>query len=161
MPTPKGYSRTQISLHWIVAILLVPQLFLEDGIKGAWRAVERGEPSQTGTLAWLHIGLGIVILLLVLWRLGLRFTRGAPEALGAGLQQKAAGLVHWLLYALLIVTPMTGLAAWFGGIASAAEVHEAMKPAILILAVLHIAAALWHQFGLKDNLLNRMRQPEA
>ena len=34
----KGYSRTQISLHWAVALLIVYQLLFSDGMTEVWRA---------------------------------------------------------------------------------------------------------------------------
>ena len=36
-----------------------------------------------------------------------------------------------------------------------------MKPVIIILIALHLVAALWHQFWVKDNLLARMKTPHA
>lgn len=73
--------------------------------------------------------------------------------------RKAAHWGHLALYALMILMPLSGLAAWFGGLEAAAEVHEAMKPLLLILVAVHVAAALWHQFWLKDGLLLRMKWP--
>ena len=34
----KGYSRTQISRHWAVALLIVYQLLFSDGMTEVWRA---------------------------------------------------------------------------------------------------------------------------
>jgi len=42
---------------------------------------------------------------------------------------------------------------------AAAEAHEVMKALLMVLAGLHVVAALWHQFWLKDGLLLRMKQP--
>ncbi|NHX28119.1 cytochrome B, partial [Escherichia coli] len=42
MPTPKGYSRTQIRLHWIVAGLIALQFLLSDCIGEAWEKIEHG-----------------------------------------------------------------------------------------------------------------------
>lgn len=162
MPAPQGYSRTQILLHWAIAVLLVPQFLFDDGISGAFRTLMKEGSATTTTGAWVHIVPGVAIFVLVLWRLALRLTRGAPEAPGEpGLQRTAGIVVHWLLYALLLIMPVTGMMAWFGAIGTAGEVHEILQNLLLVLIGLHVAAALWHQFGLKDNLLNRMRQPEA
>ena len=162
MPTPRGYSRSQILLHWVIAILLVPQFLFDDGISGAFRTLMKEGTTTMTTGAVVHIVPGIAIFVLVLWRLVLRLARGAPEAPGEpGLQRTAGIVVHWLLYALLIIMPVTGLVAWFGGVGAAGEVHEILQNLLLVLIGLHVAAALWHQFGLKDNLLNRMRQPDA
>ena len=58
----------------------------------------------------------------------------------------------------MFAAPISGLLAWYGGVLSAADVHELFKPLIIILVVLHVAAALWHHFIRKDGLLNRMRK---
>ena len=63
------------------------------------------------------------------------------------------------LYALMVLMPVSGAVAWFGTVEAAPEVHEAMKPAMLILVLVHVAAALWHQFWLKDGLMLRMKRP--
>lgn len=162
MPMPRGYSRTQIALHWIIAILLAPQFLFDDGISQAFRTLMKDGIATMTTGAVVHIVPGVAIFVLVLWRLGLRLTRGAPEAPGEpGLQRTAGIVVHWLLYALLIILPVTGLFGWFGGVGAAGEVHEILQNLLLVLIGLHVVAALWHQFGLKDNLMNRMRQPEV
>ena len=70
----------------------------------------------------------------------------------------AAHVGHWALYALMVLAPVTGLAAWYGGIEAAAEVHELFKPLLIILVAVHVLAALFHQFVLKDNLLARMKR---
>ena len=66
---------------------------------------------------------------------------------------------HWALYVVMLLAPMTGLAAWYGGVATAAEVHELFKPVIIVLVAGHVAAALYHQFIRKDGLLLRMKRP--
>lgn len=157
----KGYSRAQIALHWIVAVILVPQVLLEDGIKHAFRAAMRGEAAEQTAMAAFHVYAGILILALVLWRLTLRAWRGVPQAPAGGgaLLELLARAVHLLLYAVLLLLPATGLAAWFGLSEPAGELHELMKPVLLILVGLHVAGALWHQFVLRDGLMGRMRSP--
>jgi len=161
MATPKGYSLAQISLHWIIAALILFQLVFGDAIGGAWRSVRQGAVPEMGAMVWAHIGVGVTVLLLVLWRISLRMARGVPAEAEAGtaLTRFAAKVVHLGLYLLVLALPITGLAAWFGGITSAADVHELMKPLLILLIALHVIGALWHQFVLKDNLLARMKRP--
>ena len=71
----------------------------------------------------------------------------------------AAHVTHWALYALMILLPIGGGMAWFGGKEFAAELHGAMAPVLMVLILLHFAGALFHQFVLKTNLLDRMRTP--
>ncbi len=40
-----------------------------------------------------------------------------------------------------------------------ADLHELAKPAFVFLIAVHVVAALWHQFWLKDGLLVRMKRP--
>lgn len=162
MPTPKGFSLGQIRLHWIIAALILFQLIFGEAMTDAWRQFRQGAAPDITTMVTAHIYAGIAILALVVWRLWLRLRHGAPPPPdGSALMRTAGSTAHVALYALMVLAPLSGLAAWFGGIATAAEVHELLKPAFIILIGLHVAAALWHHFWLRDGLLNRMRRPGA
>jgi cytochrome b561 len=94
------------------------------------------------------------------------------------IQQLAAHVNHWLLYALLIAQPFLG---WIGTSAFPAPivvfglfelppiwppdrpfsdrvllVHSFVALAIATLVVMHIAAAIYHHFVRKDDVLVRM-----
>lgn len=156
----KGYSRLQITLHWSVLVLIGVQLVTSDAMGSAWSAVEEGRSPGGSALVWAHVNAGIAVLLVALWRIGLRLRRGAPAAPpGPAFVQWAGRLAHLALYGLLILVPLSGMAAWFGGIGPAAEAHEALKNAMLALILLHVAAALYHQVLRKDRLLDRMLRP--
>lgn len=156
----KGYSATQIGLHWVVAGLILFQLIFGEDMGTAWRAVENATQPQMNVWVWAHIIAGIAVLVFVLWRLVLRITRGAPEAPAASaLMMQAAKWGHWALYAVMLLAPISGLLAWYGGVATAAEVHELFKPVLIVLIAGHVVAALYHQFIRKDGLLLRMRRP--
>lgn len=160
MSAVKGYSSVQIGLHWIVAVLIVFQLIFGEDMGGAWRAVRNGTVPEMSTWVWAHIIAGIAVLVFAAWRLLLRATRGAPDApAGSALMMKAAEWGHWALYALMVLAPVSGLAAWYGGVEAAAEVHELLKPLVILLVAGHVVAALYHQFVVKDNLLARMKRP--
>ena len=160
MSAPKSYSRSQIALHWGIAALILYQLIMGEDMGSAWRAVETGAVPVMNIWIWAHIIVGTAVLALVVWRLVLRLGRGVPAA-PEGLSKPmvlAGEAGHWALYAVMFAAPISGLLAWYGGVLSAAEVHEVFKPIIIILVVLHVAAALWHHFVRKDGLLNRMRK---
>jgi cytochrome b561 len=160
MSSPKGYSSVQIWLHWAIAILIIYQLIFGEDMTQVWRSFKSTGVATLGNWAWAHILVGIGVLAFSLWRVSLRLTRGAPEAPAgsSALVVKASAAVHGLLYVLMFAAPITGLVAWYGGVDTAAEVHELLKPAFILLIAAHVGAALWHQFWLKDGLLNRMRR---
>jgi cytochrome b561 len=158
----KGYSPTQIALHWVVGILIVLQLVFGDSMTDVYRAFRRSGAADLTLMAWLHIIAGVAVLVFAGWRLVLRVTRGAPPAPeGESAAFALAGAVsHWVLYALMVLVPITGLLAWYADLATMGELHQLAKPALIILIGLHVAAALYHQFILKDGLLNRMRKAQ-
>ena len=186
MSGPKTYTGVAITLHWIIAVLLVGMVFY------AWNMEELKETLFAGgdvTLAEvqfaynMHKTVGLFILVLSLGRLAWRMTHPVP-ALPDGMaswERLAATATHWAFYAIMIGMPLGGLIA-----ASAAEpptllfnhpdlvlpklpvpqtegfqdlsgsVHGAGGWAILVLTGLHVAAALKHQFINKDGLIGRM-----
>lgn len=159
--SPKGYSRIQIALHWIVALLIAVQFILHEPMSEAWDAIRRGVEAGFNPVVALHVFGGLAVLAFSVWRIALRRTRGFPPAPEAepALLRLAAHLGHMALYALMILMPVSGAVAWFGGSEGAAEAHEVMKPLLLALIAVHVLAALWHQFWLKDGLMLRMKRP--
>ena len=155
-----GYSRVQIGLHWAVAGLIGINLVFEDWIERGWEAIENGGAPVYDAGAVAHIGVGVAVLVLAVWRLVLRRARGVPampEGMSAA-ERLAAHAGHAALYALMIGVPLVGLAAWFGASDDLAELHEVGKPAFVLLVAVHVAAALWHQFVRRDRLMDRMRR---
>ena len=161
MAVPTGFSAAQIRLHWIVFVLIVAQYVLHEGISQAWDAVERGQAVGFNPLVASHVFFGMLVLALTLWRLTIRARRGAPTPPEnePPLLKLAASATHFALYALLLLMPLSGMAAWFGGAGMAGEAHEIMRIVLLALIALHIAGALYHQFVLRSDVLSRMRRP--
>lgn len=158
---PKGSSRAQILLHWAVAALIIFQILTHETMAQAWEVVEDGGVPVVSAMVWAHINAGIAVLLLALWRIGLRLGRGAPDVPpGPALVQWAGKVTHLALYGLMVLLPVSGMVAWFGGVEAAAEGHEVMKNLLLLLILLHVAGALYHQFLVRDGLMARMRKPQ-
>ena len=122
MAALKGYSFTQIRLHWVVAVLILFQLMFGGEMGTAWRAVSQGTEPVMSSMVWAHILIGIAVLALVAWRIALRFRRGVPPVPHSDsvLMVKAAEWGHLAIYAVMIFAPVSGLMAWFGGIDTAA-----------------------------------------
>lgn len=162
MPAPKGYTRTQIALHWIVFLLVVLQFVLHDTIAEAWDAIGKGTEYAFSPLIAQHVFGGILILALVIWRMAIKARRGAPalpENEPALLKLAAHG-AHLALYGLLILMAVSGGMAWFGGVEAAANGHGVLKVLLLALVALHVLGAFYQHFVLKSDVLNRMRKPE-
>ena len=155
---PSSYLTSQIVLHWTVAVLVILQVLLHEGMEEAWKTYEDSGATAYGPLVVVHIAIGVTILLLALWRIALRITHGAPplpDSHPAALKFVARAN-HYLLYAFLVGMPLTGASAWFLGIKGAADIHETGKTILLILVGLHIAGALTEHFVLRSNVLRRM-----
>ncbi|MBS0125669.1 cytochrome b [Thetidibacter halocola] len=163
MRQPSGYSATQIGLHWVVAVLVAAQFVLHDGISSAWDAYTKGQDVAFSPVVFAHVAGGVLILALVLWRLALRLSRGAPpppENEPAPLKT-LSHVAHWGFYGLMAGMTLTGGLAWFGGVAQAAQAHNVLKVALLALIVLHVLAVPFHRVVLKNNVMLRMIRPGA
>ncbi len=176
--TIKTYSRTARALHWVTVALVAIQA--PAGVYMVYRGKTLDIWDKlTGALYNGHKLVGIAILLLVLWRLVYRFTRGAPpdEPTLEPWQKLASHANHWGLYLLLVATPVAGYVGIslfpaldiFGlfklpGIVApdkaaagtAFAVHMALAIGLVLLIGMHVAAALFHYFVRKDNVLGRM-----
>ena len=153
----KSFSLPQVLLHWIVALLVLMQFLNDDAVGRALRAMRR-DGAAPGFLAMAHVYVGIAILALALWRIALRLRRGAPppHAGEPAVLRFAAAATHALLYLLLLALPLSGLAAWYGGIRPAAELHETLKPVLLAVVALHVAGALYQALVLRSGVVTRM-----
>ena len=158
--TPATFSRLQIWIHWIVAALVFAAFFTHEGMGDALRErIEQGLTGMEG--ATPHTVLGGIAFAFILWRIVLRWRRGAPEPEGSGQQLTAAIWGHLLLYLLMIVVPAIGAASWYGKIPNLGEVHEVLGKALVLIALGHGAVALWHHFVMKDGTLRRMARSDA
>jgi cytochrome b561 len=171
--TPRlQYGSTAKVFHWLVVALLLVQYpigWLMPDIHG-------GKPGAAMTF---HISFGILILVLIVVRLVWRLTHPvAPESSLPPWQRLSSEAVHWLLYALVLATIVTGwLFASFRGWAislfylvplpmlasgNAAAIktidglHQAMEWALLVAIGIHVAAALAHIFIFRDRIMQRM-----
>lgn len=161
--SPKGYTATQIFLHWAIAALVIFQLIFGDYIKPAYRALQRGtEPAEADlSQANIHVYVGIAVLALALARLAARFLHGVPAAPAgeSNVQKWVASAAHVLLYLVIFLMPVSGMVAWYGGVSLAGQMHETAKPVIILVIALHAAGALWQHFVAKTDVLTRMLRP--
>jgi cytochrome b561 len=182
--TPAGrgavevYKRTARFLHWLTVALVAVQLPV--GLYMTYRGNTLNVWDKlTGALYNGHKVVGVTILLVVLWRLAYRLTRGAPadEPTIEPWQRLASHLNHWGMYLLLICVPVAGyigislfpaldifgLFSLPGVVAPDKEaaktvffVHGVLARLLVLLILVHVVAALFHYFVRKDNVLGRM-----
>jgi cytochrome b561 len=170
-----AYSSYQKFLHWVLFGLVVGLYLLTYG-PGLF---PRGSAGREWVW-WLHISFGLLLAAFVLARLAVRATHAPPEppADTPAWEARLASVVHALLYLLLVAVPVAGVVlAWargntlsfFGIFAIPApfapdrpfarqvqDIHALLANTIIILAAFHAAAALWHHFVRRDNVLRRM-----
>lgn len=157
MKTSQSYSGLQKILHWAVVLTFAFNYFVSDGMGRALRTFNETGVNDN-TTAKLHVIVGVTTLVLMVLRVIVRLIQGAPVMPPAPhpMMEMAAHLVHFGLYGAMILTPIAGASAWFLGIHIAGDVHQVLVNITLALIIVHVIAALYHQFVLKDNLLKRM-----
>ena len=165
------YSKRMVIAHWLTLLLLIAAWFLWHELDEARH--EAAGASLVGYIA--HALVGATILLLTLARLYFRRKDGTPPPMGDTPMDKVAKGIHHLLYAVLILLPVSGvltaatsdvrnaLMSWdatllpkkFSGV-FAHDVHETLVTVLIVLVVVHVLGAIKHQFIMKDGLMERM-----
>ena len=157
--------------HWISAILLLV----------TWALIFLYDNSDDRLYIGLHKAFGISLLFWMIARVINRlFTQAPPAVAMPNWQLLLSKLSHFVLYALLIAMPLAGLLMTvYGGRAvdifglfqipafvvpdrSMARFYNDLHtdliwPMIIAFTVIHISAALYHQFIKKDNLISRIK----
>lgn len=162
MAKPDRYSTVQITLHWLVAILVLAAWFTNEDMGRELRdRIEAGTTGVEGNT--LHVWFGGAAFAVILLRIVVRLVRGAPDHVPgtSPMMGKAASWGHRLLYLLMLVTPALGAAAWYGHQRTAGEVHEIVAVTLMIVALGDAVVALYHHYFLKDVTMRRMIRPGA
>jgi cytochrome b561 len=167
------YGATAKVFHWLVMALLLVQYLI------GWLMPDIHRGMKPGAAMTFHISVGIVILILIVLRFAWRLTHPvAPESSLPRWQRLSSEAVHWLLYALVLATTVTGwVFASFRGWSTSffylmplpmlasenAEagkaidgLHQAMEWGLLVVVGIHVAAALAHIFIYRDRVMQRM-----
>ena len=126
-----------------------------------------------------HMSFGVLLATVVIARLAWRWMPGHQlSSLEAGWVRLSSKATHYLLYGLLVIEAGLGFAFRWGagrpmeffgagippltGMMDKAlrhdlrEIHEKIGWAIIMLALIHALAALYHHYVLKDRVLERM-----
>ncbi len=172
-----GLSR---ALHWVTAIAVTAAFILGPG--GFGRLMRQGvDPATHLDIVW-HESLGVSVFVLTVLRLvWLAFRPAAPRVPMAGWAYALGKVVHVGLWMLLLALPTTAVLAlgseghpltllggvridqlpWIANSAIApladwGDVHKLLGDAVMWMAGLHAAAAIFHHVVLKDRVLTTM-----
>ena len=174
MSHPASYTRTAISLHWLVAFAIAATFSV-----GVYMQELPLSPDKLKIYSW-HKWTGVTIFLLVSLRLVWRLTHrppGPPASMPAW-QRAAARIIHFLLYVLMVAVPLSGWlmssakgfqTVYFGVLPlpdllsknrelgdALAIVHKTLNFTLAGLVLTHAGAALKHHFFDRDDVLARM-----
>lgn len=177
------YSRFGIIaqfLHWVMALAVVGLFGL-----GLWMtSLDYYDPwYRTGP--YLHEGAGVMVFAALVFRLYWRATNVMPDSSYLRpLERVGARIAHWGMYGLLAAVSISGylistgdgrplpvfdlfslpsVAEGKGLVDLAGKFHYYASIALIVIAALHMLAALKHHFVDRDDTLRRMlpaRQPE-
>jgi cytochrome b561 len=176
--TARGHGVVARLFHWITAALVT--LMILAGVA----MTSEGFDAWRDALYILHKGTGSILLLVIPARLLWRLATPGPGPLPASVpptQQRLAGLSHGLLYALLLVMPVSGYVRTVGagfpielldalGIPPLipqmdslagfmAVVHAFGAYALTGLIALHLGAVAYHVLVARDGVVKRMWPP--
>jgi len=169
-----AYTRTAITLHWLMALLVF--VTFPVGLVMHEMALSPGKLRLLSYHKWLGVTVFILVMVRLLWR-----ASHQPAPLLATMphwQRVAANAVHVLLYGLLFAIPLSG---WLMSSAKGFQtvylgllplpdlipkdkvlgdalfaLHEVLNITLLGLVIVHVAAAIKHQFVDRDGTLARM-----
>ncbi len=167
------YTRTAVALHWLLGLALIVSF----GV-GLYMTDLPVSPQRLKLYNW-HKWAGITILTLSAVRLAWRLSHRPPADVAMpSWQQRAAHLTHRAMYVLFFAVPLAGWAyssaagfpvVVFGVlplpdfVPADKALAESIKPfhgylayTLALLVLVHVGAAIKHQFVDRDGLLARM-----
>lgn len=167
--TATSYGRVAILIHWSSAMAVIL------AFAAGFAVANVAAPAQQVPILIAHIALGSIVLLLTLLRIVwwiVADKRPRPPADQPQWQRLAARIVHGSLYLLLLAMASSGIVTVLlsgaiptilsgGPVPDFSELiprmaHSIMSKLLLALFVVHVGAALYHQFVRHDRLMARM-----
>ena len=167
------YGWVSIVIHWFMALLIFSMFAL-----GIWMVELNYYDGWYHDAPYIHKSLGILLLLMFVFRLLWRWSNVRPALMGEAWEKMVALSVHRLHYLLLGVLLISGyfiptaegvgidVFGWFIIPASASFdkagadlmglIHQYSAWAVMALAGVHAGAAFKHHVIDKDNTLLRM-----
>lgn len=167
------YHPALVALHWVMAIMIVMALIFGNFLVGP---TSSADPAKAEILVG-HMSVGLILGSLLVIRLILRLRTAQPPhaTTGNAALDTLGRLTHWVLYGFVALMILSGLGMAFGaglfpivfggsgdpipeGLSDMAfaMIHDLVSNLLLLLLLLHVAAALYHQFYLRDGLFRRI-----
>jgi len=170
----ESYDRVLKAVHWST-LLLIAAAYI-----AIWGSYAVATKEQEAFLMQLHRSLGVTVFVLTLFRLGWRWHARIPSLPAdlPAIQKVAARVAEYVLYALLLIQPILGILYinargrrvdfFFLGelppivgpdkvlAKQAIAAHDIVAYVLLTFIALHAAAALFHHFVRRDDVLNAM-----
>lgn len=183
MAARSRYSHVAITLHWLIALLIIGNLAGGLAVGGFLDSPDPAMKRTGFAIIQLHKSIGLTVLLLSVLRLAWRLVNPAPPLPShmTPLETLLARLSHWGFYALILLLPLSGWAlisaseirypTYFFGLFEVPflplaqgreaghqlhEVHELLAFGMIALIGLHVLAALKHHYLDRDEVLARM-----
>ena len=158
--------------HWFIVVLVAAQFAL------GWTMPDVQRDTQpVGLIAW-HLAVGAALIAAMAVRIVWRLTHRPPPGNLPPLLDTVSRATHFLLYAALVAVPVLGWAnassrGWaltlfnalpWPALASAGstvgyamgDIHSALAWVLLVMIGMHVGAALFHRFVLKDKVMQRI-----
>jgi cytochrome b561 len=164
------YQPVLVALHWGLALMIIGLLCLGFFVL---ENMPNTDPKKLEILVW-HMAGGISVLPLMILRLiiRLRSTRPATATIGSPLLDRLASMAHQSFYVIVFLMIATGFSTGYlisgvfepngkplpssFAVFPTFQAHALLATLLAILIAVHVAAALYHQFVLKDSLFRRM-----
>ncbi len=163
------YHPLLVALHWLVALMIIGLLCVGYLVLAD---MPNADPNKRTILVW-HMTGGMFVLVLMIMRLIIRArsARPAPASTGSPRLDRLASIAHGMLYAIVFLMIASGFSTGYlirgafqpnGALPDdfdmlpTFQAHAVLATLLVALIAAHVAAALYHQFRLKDGLLRRM-----
>ena len=169
----RKFAPPVILLHWLMALMIF-------GLYAVGLSIDSFAKPTRLMIVNMHAIGGLALLALLALRIAARATTATPDyPSGMGpIFRLAAAVGHGLLYLLMLVVPLVGLATFlragrtldlglfqipspFAANRDLAhqihEVHELLAHLLIATVVGHALIALYHQLILRDGIMERMK----
>ncbi|RKT13913.1 cytochrome b561 [Paraburkholderia sp. RAU2J] len=167
-----AYDAVARTLHWLTVLLVATQFVI------GWTMPDVHKDTQPVNLIAWHLGVGATLVAVMVLRVFWRLTHWpTPDQLPLPLSV-VSRITHVLLYVALVLVPLLG---WINASSRGwtvrllgvvpypalsepgsafghemGDVHGILAWVLFALIGLHVVAALFHRFVLKDHVLQRM-----